>query len=768
MLALAFNFTIGSPAPLRAQIFIPDHNIWPPPLPRPIPRPTPVPPPRHWTPLEIRSSQLNVEVTDQIAVTTTEQEFYNPNAQRLEGSFLFPLPKDAHISQFTLEIDGKPVEAELLHAKKARQIYEDIVRRVKDPALLEYGERGLYKVRVFPIEAHASRRVKLTYSQVLKADSGIVACVVPLNLQKFSAQPLGKLKLNIALKTSRPIKTLFSPSHEVAITRDGTHRATISYEANDILPDRDFQLLFSQESGELGFSLLTHRASGEDGYFLLFATPATELNPRDVLAKDVVFVMDTSGSMSGKKIEQAKKALQFCVENLNETDRFEIIRFATDIEPLFQNLAIASAAHRQQAEAFIGNLKALGGTAINDALQRALALRPADSKRPFFVIFLTDGLPTVGPTDEKTILANVRGDRNANTRVFCFGVGTDVNAHLLDKIAEETRAISQYVLPEEDLELKLSSFFSKIKEPVLAAPKLHFPQGVRASKFHPSPLPDLFKGEQLLVAGRYTGKGDGKLVLEGAINGRSKTFSFDANFPNADAQNDFIPRLWATRRVGFLLDEMRLHGESAELRDEVTELARKYGIVTPYTAYLILEDEQRRNLPTAYRTLQPIEEQAALRWEAKVVYESLAQDKSGDTGIAAARQGQALKSATAPQSSIRRSADEVARGFISPKPATPGAKNKFQLHGAFTEFNEKLEQSAQQMLFVAGKNFIQSGTQWIDVEAQKMAEAKPIRIQFNSREYFAFAAKHPSAAPWLALGQNLQFVHDGRLYEIYE
>jgi Ca-activated chloride channel family protein len=193
---------------------------------------------------------------------------------------------------------------------------------------------------------------------------------------------------------------------------------------------------------------------------------------------------------------------------------------------------------------------------------------------------------------------------DSHTRVFCFGIGNDINSHLLDRITETTHGFSQYVLPEEDIEVKVSSFFSKIKEPVLSNPTLKFTGDIRALKLYPNPLPDIFKGEQLVVAGRYTGSGDSAIIVEGSINGETRKFTYEVKFPEREEENEFIPRLWATRRVGYLLDEIRLHADNSELRDEVTELARKYGIVTPYTAYLIMEDETRRDVPMPMRTMQ--------------------------------------------------------------------------------------------------------------------------------------------------------------------
>src|SRR6185295_12008708 len=505
---------------------------WPPPDHRPWPRP--IPPPRvyQFCPLEITKHQANIRINDQIAVTSIEQEFYNPNAQRIEGTFLFPVPKGAQIKRFTMDIDGKPVEAELMSADKARGIYEDIVRKLKDPALLEYAGQDVFKVRIFPIEPRATKRVSLSYTQLLKADSGLVGFSYPLNTEKFSAKPIPALSVKVDVETKRPLKSIYSPSHNVEIKRHGGNKATVGYEAKDVKPDTDFQLFFAPEEDDIGVNLMTYKGGGEDGYFLLLASPGVDMKEKKIAPKDVAFVLDTSGSMAGNKLEQAKKALLFCVENLNDVDLFEVIRFSTETEPVFSKLTEASKANRSKATAFIKDLKPIGGTAIDDALRKALALRPEKDGRPFVVIFLTDGLPTVGVTDENQIVGNVKKNSDGNVRVFCFGIGHDVNTHLLDKITEETRAFSQYVLPEEDIEVKVSNFFAKIKDPALTNPTLAFTGDIRATRLYPSPLPDLFKGEQLVLVGRYTGKGASAVEIEGTVDGAKKKFTYDVKFPD--------------------------------------------------------------------------------------------------------------------------------------------------------------------------------------------------------------------------------------------
>jgi Ca-activated chloride channel family protein len=833
--ALLVLFGFLSPVPqARADGFIVvDEPYWwrPPPPPQPVPPhwpPRPMPPPRTYVfaPLEVSYHHVNVKIDGQIATTSVDQEFYNPNPSRLEGTYLFPIPKGAQLDKFTMDIGGKQVEAELLPADKARRIYEDIVRKAKDPALLEYADRDALKVRIFPIEPHSKKRITLRYTQLLKSDSGLASYVYPLNTEKFSAKPIKSVSVKVELESKQPLKSIYSPSHSVEIKRHGPNRATVGFETNDAKPDTDFALYFAPEKDELGVNLVAHKVSGEDGYFLLLVSPGVDVQDKKIVPKDVAFVLDTSGSMAGKKLEQAKKALQFCVENLNDGDRFEIIRFSTEVEPLFDKLVEASKANREKADEFIKDLKPIGGTAIDEALQKALGLRgtrddrssslsapggrgegrgevratlnertaPSDltphphplpvegrgkeierrsdtAGRPFVVIFLTDGKPTIGTTDEGQIVANVKKQNEGRTRVFCFGIGTDVNTHLLDKITEETRAISQYVLPDEDLEVKVSNFFSKIKEPVLANPTLKFTGDIRVTKLYPTPLPDLFRGDQLVLVGRYSGKGDSAVVLEGAVNGATRKFTYELTFPGSEAEHEFIPRLWATRRVGYLLDEIRLHGENSELRDEVTELARKYGIVTPYTAYLIVEDEERRGVPLAMQSLPQLNTDSLARREAAQNWNSFKDERGGEKGLAGARYGLALKSANAPTAASAEGALEAHRAL--------GGKAFVQRYGipgnATTptatmppDAKERLAQLSQSGQFVAGKNFYQSNTQWVDAAAQKLQNAKKQRLQFNSTEYFAFAAKNPKALPWLALGQNVQFVLGDTLIEVFE
>ncbi len=715
--------------------------------------------PYAFAPLEVRRHHVTVSIKDQLATTEVDQTFFNPNAQQLEGTYLFPVPKGAKIDSFAMDIDGKLTEAELLDATKARKIYEDIVRSMKDPALLEYVGQDLFKVRIFPLEAHKEKRVRLKYTQLLRLDSGLVEYRYPLNTEKFSAKPIDSVSVTVKLETSEPLTTITSPSHDVDIKRDGDTRAVLGFEATDVRPDTDFQVVYGVEpTDDIGLGMLCHREGGDDeGTFALFAAPSPSAIDASPQAKDIVFVIDTSGSMAdGDKLGQARRALEFCLRNLDERDRFGVVRFATEAETLSDTLLPADEASRNKAIAFTKSFKPIGGTAIADALARGLKLATADhdATRPCFVVFLTDGLPTVGTTDvDKLVTLVTDATRTKAVRVFCFGVGTDVNTHLLDRIVEKTRAASEYVLPDEDLELALASFYGKIASPVLADLEITADGPVRITKLHPSPLPDLFKGEQLVVLGRYSGDGRATITLTGTVAGEQRKFTITKSFSDADDRREFLPRLWATRRVGFLLDQIRLHGESKELRDEAATLARRYGIVTPYTSWLILEDEGRRNVAGHNRTLQSFDADQPARAEAARMYGAVREKQSGSGAVGDALAFDAL-----------RDAENVAAPAIANAKSWRGQAGEEAGEAAAV----RRVVDGQQTRTIASRTFYANASQWIDSRVQEHPGARREKVRFNSDAYFKLLDRDPSAARWLALGRNVVVLVGDTVVEVVE
>ncbi len=627
--------TAGMAQPGQAQgILFPEAHVRPT---HPIPVPVPL-----LQPFYVKDLRVNATIHDAVAETVVEQTFVNDSSVEQEGTYLYPLPEGASPTAFSMTVGDRTLEPKILTREEARGIYEEIVRRRRDPALLEYVGRGLVKISVYPIPAHGERKISLRYTEVLKPENGLRKYAYPLSTSRFGARPVGTAVVSIKLATQSPIKNIYSPTHELAVRKTDEHSASASYEGSNDASDRDLSLYFSTNNEDVGMSLLTYKSGDRDGYFVLLASPRVSIPKEKILPKQVVFVLDRTGSMAGKKIEQARKSLLYCLNSLHKEDRFDVITFSESAEILMPKLEPASEANVSRARKFVENIEASGGTNIDEALRAALKLVKDDAGTQKMVVFLTDGLPTVGETNINTILQHARelngakhlaqagegkgkreegkgnshqtrlaglketkleeakaGDAEVNTqaRIFCFGLGFDVNVPFLDRLGEQERGDSDFIKPEEDVEVKVSSFFAKVASPVLSNVKLAFDGGDVYDVF-PKQLPDLFKGSQLVITGRFRGDRSGTVHLAGMANDSQETFKAGAPFGSAGGENGFVPRLWAQRKIGFLIDQLRLNAATSpqgnkELIDEIVRLSREYGIITEYTSFLVDDREQR-------------------------------------------------------------------------------------------------------------------------------------------------------------------------------
>ena len=545
---------------------------------------------------------VDIRVRDQVAAVTIDQAFVNTGKQRMEVEYLFPVPPDAAIDSMTLLVNGKEFAAKLLKADEARRIYESIVRQKKDPALLEYVGFGMYKTRAFPLDPGKPMRVQVTYKNVCRKDGDLVHVWYPLNTEKYSAKPIEQVKVSVDIKARGDILAPYSPTHDITCERKGSRHVVVSYTAKNSLPTEDFEVYYKEATKDVGATLVSHMPqAGKDGYFMLLVSPNPRTAGTKVFPKDVIVVVDRSGSMNGEKIRQAKEALGFILEHLNPKDRFNVVAYSDLVEAFYPKLVDVSDAQVKDALERVDAIGASGGTNIHEALQVAMKLLPADTSvsRPKYVLFITDGLPTIGTTDEKTILAETKKANAHGARVFSFGVGYDVNVRLLDKLAGENHGTSGYVKKKEPAGPKIMSLYNKIKNPVMTNLKVEL-QGVRMRDTYPRELGDLFDGDQIVLVGRYDRRdlekmagsnGGGRttqLVIKGAYAGKQRGFEYMVTLRTSgkDARYAFVEKLWAVRRVGFLLDQIQLHGKSKEVIDELVRLSTKYGIMTPYTSFL--------------------------------------------------------------------------------------------------------------------------------------------------------------------------------------
>ena len=549
----------------------------------------------------VKYHHVNVMVRDQVAAVSIDQAFVNTGKRAIEVEYLFPVPPGAAIDSMTLVVDGKEFAARLLKADEARKIYEDIVRRKKDPALLEYVGFGLYKTRAFPLQPGKPCKVIVTYKNVCKKDRDLVEVWYPLNTEKFSARPIDSVRVKVDIKTKVDIGPVYSPTHSMQVDRRDPRHVVATYEAKNVLPTSDLQVFYKAANEKIGATLLTHQGDRKkDGYFMMLVSPSPRIAGTGVAAKDLVAVFDHSGSMSGQKIEQAKGALRHILNNLNSEDRFNVVAYNDSVTTFFSSLVDAKEEKVAEALDMVDRMEATGGTNIHEALQTAMNLpKRSRASRPAYVIFLTDGQPTVGKTDEKDILADTKEANKVGARLFAFGVGYQPNVRLLDKLVAENDGRSDYVRPTEPIEAKVSSLYNKIKNPVMTGLKVEL-QGVRLKDMYPRKLGDLFDGDQIVVVGRYDCRDAAKLpkkdrrvfattlVVKGVYQGNERAFEYNVAVrpPGKDMRYVFVEKIWAIRRVGWLLDQIQLHGKSKEVIDELIRLSKTYGIMTPYTSFL--------------------------------------------------------------------------------------------------------------------------------------------------------------------------------------
>jgi len=725
---------------------------------------TPWVPPGGRLALPVESVDIQTTIEGQVATTHVTQVFRNETGVTLEGTYLFPIPRGASVSDFAIWDGDRRLAGEVRPREEARRIYDGIVRRRRDPGLLEYAGEELFQASIFPINPRSTKKLELTYTQVLRAEGGTVAYRYPLGVGR-NASPVERLTGTVEIRGRQALRTIYSPSHSVDVRRsDAERRARVTFESARGAERRDFQLFYSPSASEVGMSLFTYREPGKDGYYLLLISPPNETTAREYAAKDVVFVLDVSGSMQDEgKIDKARRALQYGIRGLGAADRFNVIAFSGDTRLMESGLVRADEAGRRRGAEWVGALRPAGGTNINDALVEAMGQFPRDAARPRMLVFLTDGLPTVGDTAVDRIMENTRRARRDGVRLFTFGVGYDVNTRLLDRVAAENGGTADYVDPREDLEQKVSLFFDKVNHPVLANVRVDM-GAVRSDLTYPRALPDLFRGTQLAIVGRYrnaTELRDVTVRLSGTAS-PLHTYSYPGQrFPLRAEENDWLPRLWATRRVGWLMEQIRSNGESREVRDEIVELGTRHGIVTPYTSFLALEPGAER----AQANLQDV----------VVTGQGVVRRDRAPQPVTAGARGVRVAPGSADDFSGTGKAGGVAAE--SPPPPAPMAvtgQAAVQQSRAAREMQDATTVSgayngnAASVQRVGDKTFYLREGVWTDAEITAATRLPETAVTFGSDEYFALLRQTPALARFFALGQQVAVVLDGRLYRVRE
>ncbi len=709
---------------------------------------------------------ITVDGDQRVARVEVEEQFRNNGHRMLEGDYLYPIPAGAVFTDFSLFMGEQELKGEMLNANVARGIYEEIVRRKKDPALIELVGHGLLRARVFPIAAGETRRVILRYTQVLGRDGHLVRlkyprvvglfdsgeddAIRPLPAQRLPEQlvrpgPTPPFNLQVTVTDAGLFATPYSPTHRIEV-RERDDDIVVDYAGTGERP-RDFELFLPLRETSIGASIVSHAPIGDAGFYMMLLSPpvAEEVS---IIPRDLTLVLDVSGSMSGDKIIQARAALDQMLANLGEDDRFRVIAFSSVVRQFRRGFSPAGRDEVRAAREWLANVDADGSTNIQAALQEAL--QPATATgRVAQVVFLTDGKPTVGETSAERIVELTRSMID-DERLFGFGVGHDVNTFLLDSLAEGGRGTVSYVGPGEDVEESVSSLTRKIRHPALTDLRI-VEAPVMLEDGYPQQLPDLFFGEDLVVFGRYRGAGSGDLVVEGTRGGRLERFRFDVEFVDEEPGNNFIPKLWAARKAGVLTTQVRLHGANPELVEEIRQLGLRYGVLTDYTSYLVEEPGMSLDDATLQQVMQRAREMdVAADQQVGAVAFQRAQRAAAAKSVGSVEEAEVRMSARLPSVALRPRDAPSAPG----EPAVDSEAGRRDELGGFYEGETR---------HVVDRMFVMRSGAWTDL---RFGDERVVKVAPFSAAYFTLIERLPQLKPFVALGSRVIIAGDGLAIEL--
>ncbi len=736
-------------------------------------------PPHHPPVQTYRVDKIEVDaaIKDQVATVQVSQTFRNTCSQTLQVRFVFPMPYDGAVDQMTFLVDGDELPGKLMDADKARKQFADYVRRMQDPALVQWIGPGVFQTQVFPVPAGAERTVSLRYTQLLRRSGSMTDWLLPLKPAAAGGTPVGKIEVSARIRSSVPLTNVYSPTHDVTVKKPDSQTATIKMSLSGSRNQGDLRVMWDVGEDPVPMSLVGYRGErDEDGYFMLLLQPdLPEPSAKDRRrGKHVILVLDKSGSMKREKIEQARDAATYVLNQLKPRDQFELITYDNGVEAYSESLTDADEDTIEDAKDYVSSILAGGGTNIHEALQTALKTA-SDADGSPYIVFLTDGRPTVGTVDVAKIVSAAKQANDANARLLSLGVGHDVNSHLLDKLSANLHGQSIYVSPGEAIDDHVKRLYDRIGAPALTDAKLTITvedkkRSVR--QLYPEDMVDLFSGDQVVVVGRYRHDGDVRIELTGKLGDEQKTYTYRSKLPDASASHHrdaFVERLWAVRRIGSIIDEIDLHGEKSELVDELIALSKKHGVLTPYTAFLADEDVGLND-----RRLQQANTRQSLgRLHAESGADAFRQRAAKSAFKNAPRAGAADEAIADFELAESASAGMAAGGRAggvqtTPLPAAPGLAGG---PGGAPAANQAAGSASaprrEAMRSIEGKTFYSRAGVWVDADAsdQQVAAAETIE-QFSDRYFELLDQLSDTQKAWLAQDDEILLVVKGKAYKI--
>lgn len=680
-------------------------------------------------------SSTSARLREDRAHTRIDETIAGPEEGSVDAVGLVPLPAGVSEGEVKLLAGGRDLASlggRFLPADKAREVYEQLARALKRVDLLALADRPALLLPRFSLQARNELTIEL--ERRLPSTNGLYVFDSPMPHIELGRGPAERVTLTVTMQGALPLRGIFSPTHEITVERKGPFDAVVRAGGAHVPTTPDFRLFFAADRDPLGLRVLAHRGvADEEGYFLLLGNPSGEPGQEQALPKDLLLVLDSSGSMRGEKLEQARLAIEYCLERLNPGDRFNLVTFGTEVARFREQPVPGTGANVEAARAFLDEVEAMGRTNIAGALASGLAGPAAGSDRPRIMIFLTDGTPTAGELDPRRIIERLPALNTSNTRIFTLGVGHDVNAHLLDRLAEDSSGSSEYLDPDEEIDVKVAALYDRLSNPVLTQVALGF-GGLKARLVYPERLPALFKGSDVLILGRYAGGGEHTLTVSGTMGGSPRVYRVTASFPDkASPDHEFVASLWASRRIGELLAQIRLRGEQEGLVAEVVKLSRAFGIITEYTAFLSEEENQELSDDEAAQ-----EATRRLR-EANV-------QQSGTWAVMQAGNEKMLRQKTVATSSVNAFVDRQGKTRVASKVKQVGRR----------VFYKKEDRWVEAPSVATG-----------DSAAPAAAPAPAHRVQMFSDEYFQLLRSNKDFAKAQSLGGKVTLEVEGKRVEVY-
>jgi Ca-activated chloride channel family protein len=688
------------------------------------------------------ASNVRVELRDRVLRYEVEERFLNRGGTIGEADYIFPLPKGAAFRDLKLSIDGQLVAGETMSATEARRIYEDIVRRQKDPALVEWMGHGMLRTRIFPIQAGEERRVVVRFESVAEREGDAVRVdyfrgtrtnVAAVERPASAGDMGGQTRFMLTYRAGGELGEAYSPTHELDVDRDDAQRRVAIRGGS---PDVTV-LVALRRSLAASVATLTHATRDEEGYALITVTPPTDLAAQR-LPRDLTFVLDASGSMSGRKMDQAKAAGRALLRTLTDRDRFRIIDFSTDVRSFRDGYTSATNENIRAAIRYLDNVDASGSTNISGALEEALqrsddgfGRQQSESDRMPIVLFMTDGAATVGERDPVRIAA-AAGRSRGDARIFTYGLGADLNIGLVEQLAVEGRGTATFLRPDENVERSVELLASRLRAPILTDVRVRVDGNVRISRLYPSGPQDVFAGQDLVLLARYDGNGPANVVVTGRSGGREVRWSNERNFAREERENAFVPRLWATQRIGWLAAEKRRNGGNSEIDDEIRRLGERFGIPTEFTSYLVLEP----GMATGNVRREPV-----------------SRGRIGDVSSTGAAGG-AGAAAPAPQAVF-----EQARTASEQRQAKSIAAADMRLAEVVVTAGAEIRRAGP-------KVFQKDGETWTDLAAK--ADVKVYRVKAYSRSYFTLLERLPQLKESFSVGEKVKVAGKSVVIEIVD